>query len=493
MELLMTLVDIEDWLQLVIACYPFSAIGGPQVIQPARSISPDERKLLYELFQKQRHVAGGSAFINQLPVVQMLLSKLMVVSVGYCWNEFSDEDWDFLLSNLRCWIQSTVVMMEDVAENVNGLLDSSSDNLDVMCKKIEKIVLISDPFPIKISESALLSFSLFLKHCKLQQAEEGDNLNTLKSEKLDSVKDRILEGILRLLFCTGISEAIANACCKEAASVIASSRVEYTYFWELVASGVVNSSSQARDRALKSVEFWGLSKGSISSLYAILFTSKPIPLLQFAAYFVLSNEPVINMAVVEDNACKSDIYAASDQDSSRPDMSMEEKVHLKQEISCMVERAPYEVLEMDLLAQQRVRMLYVTKLNYVLYVKHFFFFNVYLFITLSFHWGTNGRSLPPKNIAGKSLPCLVFVDVTSMVIAFIIISEGETDPVHTRLCYFGYFRLPFSAHSSRNFHGSESEEERCRAFWWFIRSCKCCNPCHYNWFIVFFCGISLAC
>ncbi|KAJ1380216.1 putative E3 ubiquitin-protein ligase, partial [Sesbania bispinosa] len=348
--------DMEDWLQLVIACYPFSAIGGPQALKPARSISPDERKLLYELFQKQRHVAGGSAMVNQLPVVQMLLSKLMVVSVGYCWNEFSEEDWDFLLSNLRCWIQSAAVMMEDVAENVNGLVDISFHNLDETCKKIEKIILISDPFPVKISENALLSFSLFLKLCKLPQTEERDSLNTLKTEQLDSVKDRVLEGILRLLFCTGISEAIANACCKEVASVIASSRVEYTYFWELVASGVINSSSQARDRAVKSVEFWGLSKGSISSLYAILFTSKPIPLLQYAAYFVLSNEPVLSLAVVEDNACNSDIYAASDQESSRFDMSVEEKVHLREEISCMVERAPYEILEMDLLAHQRVNL-----------------------------------------------------------------------------------------------------------------------------------------
>lgn len=359
MKLVMTLVDMEGWLQLVIACYPFSAIGGPQTLKPARIISPDERKLLYQLFLKQKLVAGGSAMTNQLPVVQVLLSKLMVVSVGYCWNEFSEEDWDFLLSNLRCWIQSVVVMMEDVTENVNGLVDDSSGSLDVMCKKIEKIILISDPFPIKISENALLSFSLFLKHCKHQQTEEMDNLNTMKTEKLDSAKDRIVEGILRLLFCTGISEAIANAYFKEAASVIALSRVQHASFWEFVASAVLNSSPQARDRAVKSIAFWGLSKGSISSLYAILFTSKPIPLLQFAAYYVLSNEPVLNMAVVEDSACNSDINAASDQDSSRFDTSIEEKVSLKEEISYMVERAPYEVLEMDLHSHQRVSIIYL--------------------------------------------------------------------------------------------------------------------------------------
>jgi len=363
-KLLVILVDMEDWLQLVIGCYPFISVGGSQALKPARNISSDERKLLYKLFQKQRHVAGGSAIFNQLTVVQMLLSKLMIVSVGYCWNEFCKEDWDFLLSNLRCWIQSAVVMMEDVTENINGVVDSSADNLNLMSQKIEQIVLISDPFPIKICENALLSFLLLLKHCKLQQDEERDNLSTSKSENLDSVKDRILEGVLRLLFCTGISEAIASDCCKEAALVVASSRVEYTHFWNLVAFGVVDSSSQCRDKAVKSVEFWGLRKGSISSLYTLLFTSKPIPPLQFAAYFVLSNDPVLSIAILEDNACNSNVYAATDDDRQH-DMSLEEKVHLKKEISVMVERAPFEVLGTDSLSHQRVRMLYMgMKLNY---------------------------------------------------------------------------------------------------------------------------------
>lgn len=359
MTLFLTLVDMEDWLHLVIACYPFNATGGLQALKPGRSVGPDERNLLYKLFQKQRHVSGGSAMINQLPMVQMLLSKLMVVSVGYCWEEFSYEDWDFLLSNLRCWIQSVAVMMEDVAENINdAVVDSSSGNLDLFYEKIEQTILISDPFPIKVAENALLSFLLYLQHFKLKQAEEEDNFDASKSDNLDSLKDRVSEGILRILFCTGISEAIANACYKAAASVIASSRTKYPFFWELVACGVLNSSPQARDRAVKSVEFWGLHKGSVSSLYSVLFSSKPIPLLQFAAYFILSTEPVLGMAILEDNASNSDINAASDQESTNFDMSLEEKVHLKEEISSMVQIQPFEVLETDLHAQ-RVRMLNV--------------------------------------------------------------------------------------------------------------------------------------
>lgn len=359
MKLFRTPVGMEDWFQLIIACYPFSAVEGLQSLKPGRSIGSDERKLLYELFQKQRHVAGGSAIINQLPVVQMLLSKLMLVSVGYCWKEFSYEDWDFLLSNLRSWIQSVAVMMEDIAENVDALVDNASGKRDVLTDKLEQIVLISDSIPIKIAENALLSFLLYCQHLKLKQDEEKDNFDTLKFENLNSVMDRVSEGILRILFCTGISESIANSYCKEAALLVTSSRVEYKFFWESVACCVVKSSSQARERAVKSVEFWGLSKGSVSSLYSVLFSSKTIPLLQFAAYFILSTEPVLSMAIVEDNTSNLDVKASSNQDAEHLDISLEESVHLKEEISCMIQREAYEVFETDLLAPQRVRILYM--------------------------------------------------------------------------------------------------------------------------------------
>ncbi|TKY56562.1 E3 ubiquitin-protein ligase listerin [Spatholobus suberectus] len=43
-------------------------------------------------------------------------------------------------------------------------------------------------------------------------------------------------------------------------------------------------------------------------------------------------------------------------------MSIEEKVHLNEEISFMIERAPYEVLQMDLLAPQRVNLFFAWSL-----------------------------------------------------------------------------------------------------------------------------------
>ncbi|XP_059626408.1 E3 ubiquitin-protein ligase listerin isoform X2 [Cornus florida] len=351
--------EMEDWFQLVISCYPLSAIGGTQRLKPERGISHEERALLLELFQKQRHGAGGSATANKLPMVQMLLSKLMVVSVGYCWKEFNEEDWEFVLYRLRWWIESAVLLMEEVAEDVNGAITDSanSSNMEVTLKMIEHTASALKPSPIKIARNALAAFSLFLGLVELHKEEVADDLNLLRSERWGVFIDRSLEGILRLFFSTGAAEAIASSCCYEASSVIASTRLDHPHFWELVASSVVKSSTLARDKAFKSVQMWGLSKGPISSLYAILFSSKPVPSLQFAAYVILSTEPVSHLAIVrEDTSCLLDGVTTDDQDSSRLDLSSEQEVHLREEISCMLEKLPYEILDMELVAPQRVNI-----------------------------------------------------------------------------------------------------------------------------------------
>lgn len=343
--------DMEDWFRLVISCYTFNAMEGFQAIKPERNISAVEQTLLLELFRKQRHGAGVSVTANKLPEVQMLLSELMVISVGYCWKEFEEEDWEFFLSHLKRWIQSTVVVMEEIAEGVNDAVTdvSTSDDLDVLFKRIEQVLSVSDSFPIDIATNALISFSLFYGPLVHQQE--------VITARLDPSKDRIEEGVLRLFFCTGIAEALASSCCHEAAYLVASFRLQHPYFWELIASLVVNSPSHVRDKAIKSIEFWGLSKGPISSLYAMLFSTRPFHWLQLAAYVILSTEPVLNLAIVgEDTGCYMDSDATGDQDSSNLDLSSKQDIHLKEEISSMIEKLPYEVLEMDLVAQQRINV-----------------------------------------------------------------------------------------------------------------------------------------
>ncbi|KAG5403658.1 hypothetical protein IGI04_009777 [Brassica rapa subsp. trilocularis] len=324
--------DMQDWFQLVLSCYPVSEKAEEDKALK-RHVSNEERTLLLDLFRKQRQIPGASGVVTQLPAVQILLARLIMVAVSYCGNDFNEEDWDFVFSNLRRLIQSAVVVMEEASENVNDFISgvsSTEKEIDTL-EGLGHIVSISDP-SLDNAKNALSAF-YFLKLVKDTVPDE-DYLYSLTNEIWYPVKDRILE---------------------EAASLVASFRVDHLQFWELVAQLVVDSSPRARDRAVRAVEFWGLSKGAISSLYAIMFSSKPIPSLQRAAYIVLSTEPISRLAIVADGNVSPSDESLSDQDSSNVGLPSEEKLQLRDEISCMVEKLNYELLDTDLTAPDRVQ------------------------------------------------------------------------------------------------------------------------------------------
>ncbi|XP_013682421.2 E3 ubiquitin-protein ligase listerin-like [Brassica napus] len=346
--------DMQDWFQLVISCYPVSEKAEEDKALK-RHVSNEERTLLLDLFRKQKQIPGASSVVTQLPAVQILLARLIMVAVSYCGNDFNEEDWDFVFSNLRRLIQSAVVVMEEASENVNDFISGVSSmekEIDTL-EGLGLIVSISDP-SLNNAKNALSAFYL-LKLVKDKSVPDEDYLYSLTNEIWYPVKDRILEGVLRLFFCTGLAEAIAASYSPEAASLVASFRVDHLQFWELVAQLVVDSSPRARDRAVRAVEFWGLSKGAISSLYAIMFSSKPIPSLQRAAYIVLSTEPISRLAIVADGNVSPSDESLSDQDSSNVGLPSEEKLQLRDEISCMVEKLNYELLDTDLTAPDRVQ------------------------------------------------------------------------------------------------------------------------------------------
>ncbi|ESQ42538.1 hypothetical protein EUTSA_v10012416mg [Eutrema salsugineum] len=347
--------DMQDWFQLVISCYPVSE-NAEEAKALQRHVSNEERTLLLDLFRKQKQLPAASSVVTQLPAVQILLAKLIVVAVSYCGNDFNEEDWDFVFSNLKRLIQSAVVVMEETTENVNDFISGISSvekEIDTL-EGLGHIVSISDR-SLDNAKNALSAFSLLNALVKHKSVEGGHSLNSLADEIWDPVKDRILEGVLRLFFCTGLAEAIAASYSLEAASLVASFRVDHLQFWELVAQLIVDSSPRARDRAVRAVEFWGLSKGAISSLYAIMFSSKPIHSLQLAAYIVLSTEPISRLAIVADgNASPSD-ESLNDQDSSNVGLPSEENLRLRDEVSCMVEKLNYELLDTDLTATERVQ------------------------------------------------------------------------------------------------------------------------------------------
>lgn len=347
---------MESWFQLAMSCYPVRAIKGVQGLVQGRDISTAEKQNLFALLRKQRHDSGASAVVNKLPVIQILLAKLLLVTAAYCWEEFSEDDWEFVLYRFRWWIESSVVTMEEIAENVNDAIanHSSHNDLEGTLKKLELAVSCVDSFVINLARCALVGFSFFSSLVGKEKEEDSVLWNPLRGDRWEISKDRILGCILRLFFSTGIAEAISCSC-NGSSSIIAASRLKHSQFWELVALHVTESSSHARDKAIKSVELWGLVKGPISSLYAILFSSKPLPRLQFAAFVILSSEQVAHLAFVREESLGSyEADVANLQGSARPDFASEGTFDFREEVSFMFGKLSTEVLEMDLLAPERV-------------------------------------------------------------------------------------------------------------------------------------------
>ncbi|XP_076904678.1 E3 ubiquitin-protein ligase listerin-like [Bidens hawaiensis] len=355
--------DMEDWYHLVVSCYPLKRM---KLFKPQRHITIVERSLLLELLRKQR-LASTSATVNELSVVQTLLSKLTVVTVGYCWNDFNQDDWEYILYKSRYWIESAVVLMEEVAEAVNDTITHGPTS-DIPEKlQVTLLGLDSNSSALKLAKHALITFSMFYAliaqdtvetetktKTKTENEIENDQ-HPLRSEKWDPVKDKILQGVLRLFFSTGAAEAIAGSYSLMAGSVVASSRLGESEFWELVSSSAAESSSHARERAMKSFDLWGLSKGAVSSLYAILFSSKPVALMQYAAYVILSSEPVADSAFFTQETA-SFLNESEIDDKDPISSSLDSKIQLREEISVFLEKSPFEIIELDLVAPDRVHV-----------------------------------------------------------------------------------------------------------------------------------------
>ncbi|CAM8952622.1 unnamed protein product [Rhodiola kirilowii] len=341
--------DMIYWFQLVVSCYPMNSKGGVEGLKTERNVRSDEEKLLYALFRKQRISVGSISATKLLPPVQMILSKLLVVSVGYCWKLFDEEDWEFVLYLLRCWIESAVVMMEDMAEKVDEILTNSfSADQEISLKTLEPAVSDLKPFSMYIAEMLFMPLLCSTVFLDVKLGKNAESLNLLKSERWDQTVDRVVEGIFRLFFSSAVAESIASSCSHEASSVIATSRINYHQFWELVSCSVRQSSIHARHKAIKSVELWGLSVGPISSLYAILFSTNPTPSLQLAAFFILSLEPVSHMAIINQ-------AVLIPKPMTRWKMSLRsihptEVVCLRDEISAMIKSVPNEIFDSDLVA-----------------------------------------------------------------------------------------------------------------------------------------------
>lgn len=332
-----------------------SPVGGLSTLEGAAlsDICISEKALLMDLFRKQRCTQGSSmeSLKTPLPLLdprQLYLAKLIAVSVGYCWKDFSEEDWRFTLSHLRIWIQSMVIPFEELAETVDDAVinASLSKEADVTITKINEAVgSLKIPF-MDLSRTALFIVSLLCGATKLQIEASY----AFKTDTWSHNMGRILEDILRLFFATGVTEAVAGSYNEKGSLIVSRNRIKSSHFWKLIAMCVNNSSGTIINNAMKSVELWGLSSGALGALYAILFTASPLQSLQCAAFNILSAETLGHRAVMKE---------AIDNPGNEPSkFSSEELDGLREEISVLVQKSPSLLLGMDLVAQPRVMIIF---------------------------------------------------------------------------------------------------------------------------------------
>lgn len=251
-----------------------------------------------------------------------------------------------------------VTIMEELAESLDlGTGDESGDGLELTIGKLEKIMMSLDRSVMNVAINALYAFSSVLEIVQSHQLDKEEKPMVLETEICRHTIDQVQQGILRIFLSAGVAEAISSSLSCEALSVIERSHHVYPEFWNLVASTAMKSSPLAREQALKSVELWGLKKDAISSLMAILFSSKPVSSLQLASLVLLSIAPCSSGAFMRANGSDSSNDSSKvDQGPTDVDLSAESSLSIREEIHCLLHKLPIEMLGMDLEEPLRVNV-----------------------------------------------------------------------------------------------------------------------------------------
>lgn len=341
-------------------------------------ISNEKRKLLLGLFQKQAQKAiseyraraaehrasletSSDAVTYWEPTTELCLTKLMAVAIVYCWQEFRDDDWAFVLAQLRKWLDVAVSSMEDLAEGINDVVKTADPHtsleIDGTLKSIENVVQSSKISSVELTEMAVFIFSLLRG---LNNLDGG--VNSSKLANWGKAEPRAFENILRLFFATGIAESIASSSCagKKAGAIVALSRQRNAHFWECVANVVVDAPSRAKEAAVHATELWGLSKGAISALYEILFSVDPIPALQLAAYHFLSSDSIQPLAVTKgvlSVRLGKSIIENEEAAQTTHMHSSDESSAIREELSCVLQTSSTDLLSSNFTELIRVQYL----------------------------------------------------------------------------------------------------------------------------------------
>ena len=422
------MADSVEWMYIIISCYPLCIFKETTNIQVKvfQFTSHVERTYLLSLFRRQRCFLGDNSAIR----AQTILANLTAVTVGYCWQEFDDLDWDYVLSQMQLWTNSSVLMMEETTENIDAIICNAqrSSNLNTILKNIENAVETIIPSPINMTRIALIIFSLVRQHA------ESATFQPTGPKTWESIKDGIFEHTIRLFLSTGVTEAIAGSLGGDVSSIIASKRLIYSQFWELVSFCVIDSPNHLRALGLKSIELWGLSKGPVDGLFAILFSQKPLSSLQLSAFHTLSSEPVSRSSIVKETWLIDD-----NQGETVLQSTIDESSCFREEISSIITNPSNEVLKMELTSQQHVSLLHNSWLN---------------FVKIWFP-GFNFFARVGEYVSGMGTVAILFT-----VIATFFLFENKAGSVHSRFYQPHNTRFDFSTISLERRILTCSEEER---------------------------------
>ena len=100
---------------------------------------------------------------------ELSLAQLMVVNIGYCWKEFGENEWVFVLAHLHKWLESVVGHMEELAEGIHDFVKninvSTRKKLDITIDLLENEINRSREFPMDMAEiNVFIFYILFGLH-----------------------------------------------------------------------------------------------------------------------------------------------------------------------------------------------------------------------------------------------------------------------------------------------------------------------------------------
>lgn len=286
---------------------------------------------------------------------ELTLAQLVAVSVAYCWQDFGVEEWAFILKCLRKWVDSAVVESEELAEIVvNFYEDGQQGALDIQQLSGRRIL-------IELAAAAVSVLILLKDLNKLETVTALRALGTLRVSNWVAVEDHMMEALLRILLATGLSEAAAldfNVD-GEAAKTISKHRRAEAVLWESLGVVALGATSRAREAAVRAADLWGVGKGSISALYALLLSPNSTGALQWVAFQFLSTEPIQQLAVtwggVPQTQAEADEGAAPE--AAQDEASLAAAAKLRPELAKLLETPEKLLFQSSFTSALRVRVL----------------------------------------------------------------------------------------------------------------------------------------